>query len=458
MKKSTIFIILLFLSSFLLRLSLSFLSPVKYWDETIYSNLGRNILLYHEYSFLHGFADFSPNWPLAGFRPPLLPLIISLVSLFSFDSFYLNFIAPFFSSLGVIGFFLLTKKMFNEKIAVYSSLMFSLTPLNLFWGSKILTDGLFLTMIIFSMYFFWNSFEEKSREIHSALFGVFSALAFLSRYSMIWFFPVFFVYLIFKHKSLNFLFRKRFLISCASFLIIVAPWFLYNYFDSGSFFGFLTQANEAALRWGSQPFFFYFIFLIKTFWIFLPFFFLGILSYRSEDYRKPLFLTLTWFVVILLSASFMPHKEERYILPVLPALCAISSLGIYKIKKYGFLIFFLITCFLLAGNLHKFYEPYANLNSQERQCFFQTMDFMKDSGASYVVTEHFSPVYFYTLKKNIRVNNYTEIYNLIRDNHKNEAIYYYYVDGDWFNLVSENESIKNNEIYTCRSHHVFILD
>src|SRR3989344_7495238 len=124
-KKILFFLIFLFLISFIIRGSLAFLSPIKYWDETVYGNLGKNIFLYKEYSFLHGFADFSPDWPLAGFRPPLLPFLISLVYFFGGGLFVLNFLIPFISAVSVIGFFLFSKKLFGDEIAVYSSLFFA---------------------------------------------------------------------------------------------------------------------------------------------------------------------------------------------------------------------------------------------------------------------------------------------------------------------------------------------
>lgn len=141
-KREVWFLLVLFLASFLLKSFLALSSPMKYWDETIYVNLARNLATYHEYSFLHGFADFSVNWPLAGFRPPLLPFILALSP---FNNLFANLIVPFIGSLGVVLVFILAKKLFDAKIAVYSSVIFLLIPMNLLWGSKILTDAVFVT-------------------------------------------------------------------------------------------------------------------------------------------------------------------------------------------------------------------------------------------------------------------------------------------------------------------------
>jgi 4-amino-4-deoxy-L-arabinose transferase-like glycosyltransferase len=427
------------------------MSPVKYWDETIYVNLARNLVTYHEYSFLHGFADFSPDWPLAGFRPPLLSLILSLAP---FNNFFINLVVPLMSSLGILFLFFLSKKLFNERVAIYSSIIFALFPLNIFWGSKILTDMIFLTFIILSCYFFWLTFYEKKGFLSSALFGIFCALAFLSRYSMIWFFPLFFIFLLIEYKGLSFILETRFIISLISFFILILPWFIFNYFQYDSIFGFLIQANQSTLRWGVSPFYFYLPVLIKYSWFLIPFFITGLLD---KEYKRSTIFLVIWSLVVFFSASLMGHKEERYLLPLLPALFILSSVGISKIKKYLNLIIVLISIGLLIANIFLFSNIYSTFNLEEQKCFFNSMDFLKKSNVSYIVTEHFSPVYFYTIKSNVRVNNYTETINLIKENYPNKTIYYFYVDGDWFNLSAENESLKNNIIYSCNNTKIFTL-
>ncbi|MBU3906628.1 MAG: glycosyltransferase family 39 protein [Nanoarchaeota archaeon] len=458
MKKDLkLFLILLISFYFLIQSAFSFLSPVKYWDETIYTNLGRNLLIYHEYSFLHGFADFSSNWPLAGFRPPLLPIIISIVSIFSKEVFLLNFLGPIFSSLGVLGVFLLSKKLFDDKVAIYSSVLFAFFPLYLFWGFRILTDSLFLSLMLFAIYFFWVAFFEDSKKIKfPILFGVFSALAFLSRYSFIWFLLLFFLSLLFKNKNLKFLSDKKIWLGVLSFFVIIAPWFACNYLSYGSLFEFLRHANEASLRWGKQPALFYLVYFLKNFAIFIPFFAFGLYSRDKRYDNSKIFLSI-WFVVIFLFSIFMGHKEERYLLPLLPAVCILSSFGLNKIKNYRNILFVIIVIYFSFFNFYTFYKSVNSYNSDEQVCFFNAMNFIKESNASYIVTEHFSPVYFHTLKNNLRVNNYTSIKETIESDYRNETVYYYLVEGDWFDLTKENEEVGKYLTFSCDKFKVFDL-
>lgn len=455
MKKSLIlFLILLFLVSFFLRSYFSFFSPLKYWDETIYTNLGRNLVLYHEYSFLHGFADFSSNWPLAGFRPPLLPFLISLIFLFSKKVFFLNLIIPFLSSIGVVGLFFLSKDLIDEEVAIYSSIFLSFFPMNVFFGSKILTDTLFLTMLVFSCFFFCRSFLFNYNKLYNPIFfGIFCGLAFLSRYSMIWIFPVFFFFLLIIKKWKVF-YSKDLWYSILFFFIIVGPWFLYNYFIYGSFFGFLVQAKDAALRWGVDPLKLHLIYFIKNFWMLIPFFILGVSHTKNKEKNSVIFMILLFFIPFLF-LLFIGHKEERYLLILLPAFVILSSFGLISLKRYKKFLFILLISLFLVLLFFNFLNLKKQDYSESQICSLNTMDYLIKSNVSYIVTEHFSPVYFYTLKPTIRVDNYSAIKSIINFQYPNETLYYYYVEGDWFNLINEDNSLEEGLIFSCDKFKLF---
>ena len=164
------FLIILIILSFLFQISLAFLSPVKYWDETVYANLGKNLVRFGEYSFGHGFSDFYPNMPNGGARPPLIPFLAAFVYLFTSEIFWLNFIGPILNIFGVIGIFSLTMRFFNKETAYYSSVLFAFFPMNVFWSSKLLTDSALLTFLIFASYFFLISFYRKENQFFSSIF------------------------------------------------------------------------------------------------------------------------------------------------------------------------------------------------------------------------------------------------------------------------------------------------
>ena len=453
-KKEIIFIISLFIISFLLRFLLAFLSPIKYWDETIYANLGRNLIIHKNYTFLN-FGDFFPNWPLAGARPPLLPFIISIVFLISKNSFWLNIIGPFFSSIGILALFFFSRRLFNDKIAFYSSIIFAFFPSNLFWSSKLLTDGILLTFLIIGSHLFFSAFvlPYKKKTILAMMSGIIFGLAFLTRYTALWFFIMLGIWFIFVKRNLKFLYQKEFLSLIIGFIIIVLPWFIFNTYQFGAPLEFLKNSSEASIRWGGKSIFYYLKTLSKNFLSLIPLLFLGLFSFKKikfERYSKS-FITL-WLFLIFIFASLTTAKENRYLLPILPAFSIISASGIYYLerfkKAYKILALIILTLFLLFSTsqiIIKSHKNYLNTNT----CFFASMEQIKNSGAKNVVTEHFSPVYYYTLVPTIRINNYTELKSQI--NSDGETLYFY-VEGDWFNLKSETNTLKI--IYKCEQYEI----
>ena len=491
-KKLRLFLIILFTFVFLTRFSLSIFSPLKFWDETIYVNLGRNIILFGEYSFSHGFSDFAPNMPLAGFRPPLLPFLIAFLSLFTFNTIILSFLMSIISALGVIAFFFLVYVMFNKNIAIYSSLLLSVLPLYVFWGSKILTDSLFITFILLSSFLFWKLFFVKKSGLFAFLFGLSCALAFYSRYSFIWFIPVFFLSLLFKDRNLKFLEDKHLWISIIIFFVFVGPWFIYNYFEYGSLLGFLFQSKQALARWGVDSLFNYYKDVKENIIILLPFVFLGLfykannnknnkknsvdkinkinknklnnnnnnnkdINGHTEKNAKSFWIL--WFIIISLFLIFLDNKEGRYLLPLLPSICVLASLGLnnIKIRKYSYYFLLVIILFFVVVNFFIFLNAFQEFQYKDENCFFKTMNYLKNSDANYVITEHFSPSYFYTSKPSIRADNYTSIEYLLKNVYQNDTIFYYYVDGDWFNLKKEELKTENFLIYSCEDQEIYDL-
>jgi len=127
MKKEIKILIVLFVIAFIIRGIFVFATPLKIWDETVYANLGydlsKNIL---DYSVANnGWSDFIPSggdsfyaWPKMGFRAPLLPYLLSPLYLFNLG-FLANFFIVFIGALSVCLVYILGKKMFNKKVALY---------------------------------------------------------------------------------------------------------------------------------------------------------------------------------------------------------------------------------------------------------------------------------------------------------------------------------------------------
>ena len=86
--------LIIFIIALIIRIIFVFSSPIPYWDETVYANIGYDLSRNpFDYSlqksgwsdFIPASDDFNYNWPKLGFRAPLLPYSLSLLYLFNLD-------------------------------------------------------------------------------------------------------------------------------------------------------------------------------------------------------------------------------------------------------------------------------------------------------------------------------------------------------------------------------------
>jgi 4-amino-4-deoxy-L-arabinose transferase-like glycosyltransferase len=400
---------LILIDAFLIRVIFAYAMPVKLWDETIYLNLGTDLshnLL--DYSFSHGWSDFIPSsenslygYPQAGFRAPELPYLIALFHLLQLSPL-INLIMPLIGTLSVIIVYLLGKSLFNKRVGIIAAVFFSFVPLHLFYSGKILTEVLATCFITLTFYSFWKGFEKGSKK-HKLFFGIFFALSLLARYTAIWILPVLLLYLAIRDKSFKFLHDKYLWYSVVAFLIVLTPWSVYGILTYGNPIGPFIHGALASAYWGGiQPWYFFFtewwqmfsvlglVFVIALFYLLV-----------NRDYlKKEIYLLLFWFAIYLGIAICLPHKEDRFILPILPAITLISAYFIDKNKYYKKIVTALVMILLFSSglNFYNYYTTYHNVNTT---CFGQVvsqMNSIQDGGL--VVSENPSLFRYYAGHQN----------------------------------------------------------
>jgi len=205
--------------------------------------------------------------------------------------------------------------MFNKKVAFYSAILFSLIPLHIIYSAKILTGVLFTFFVLLTFISFWKGYEEKNKK-HKILFGIFLALALLSRYTALWIMPIFFLYFLAKDKSLKFIKDKYLGYSILAFFGTLIPWFIYGIFEYNNPIGQFIHGAKASAYWGGfQSWNFFFIHWWNMFSI-IGIIFIVALIYilcKKEFIKKEIYLLLIWFAFFLGMAIYMPHKEKRFI-------------------------------------------------------------------------------------------------------------------------------------------------
>lgn len=152
-------------------------------------------------------------------------------------------------------------------------------------------------------------------------------------------------------------------------------------------------------------------------------------------------------------ASLIPHKEERFILILIPPLCLLSGFFLSKLKipflwkeknKFVFraVLFFLI---FLIITIPLFVKIYNEEISGTNYCFLEGLDFIKNLDEISLIYSDASPiVYAYTNKK---TRYYPNPWNL-EELERGENVYVLYTDYDKPLYLEENvlfrEDISKN--------------
>jgi len=407
MRRETKIILIIFSLAFLLRIISSFLNPVLWWDETVYANLGYDLSHnFLDYSLKNGqWSDFIPSggdsfyaWPKIGFRAPLLSYSLSLIYLINLN-FLIKFFVPLIGALSVIIIYLLGKKLFNKRVGIYSALFLALFPLHVYYSGKILTGVFFTFFVLLTFLSFWKGYEEDNKK-HKILFGIFLALSLLARYTALWIMPIFLIYFLVRDKSFKFLKDKYLWYSILAFFITLIPLFIYGMFEYNSPIGALIHGGKASAYWGgmqSWSFFFQYAWQIFSIIGLVFLFSLGYILYKKEFLRKEIYLLLIWIIFFLSMALFMPHKEDRFILPIFPAICLLSGFFMTKLENHRKKILIFIVAILLISISLQFIIEYKRSYTGNNECFLDANEFLKDIEENIlIISDESAIVYYYT--------------------------------------------------------------
>jgi 4-amino-4-deoxy-L-arabinose transferase-like glycosyltransferase len=309
-------------------------------------------------------------------------------------------------------------------------------PLHVYYSGKILTDVFSTFFIILTALFFWEGFEMGKTK-YKLLFGFFLALSILARYTILWIVLVFPIYLIWKNRSFSFLKDKYLWLSIGLFLITLLPLFVYGVANYGNPLGALIHGASAASYWGgAQPWYF---FVQNSFWMFsiLPLVFLASLFLIvNKKIRKnsALVFLLLWFFIFFVFTSAMPHKEDRFLLPLVPPFVIVSALFMSNLRKNRNLILVFIMLALIFSLVIQFFYLYDMSYNQTNECFLEANKFLKNTPNNSVVITEESPIVYYYSKTETHFYpsqfSIDSLRYLIDNNYKNRPVYILFTEYD----------------------------
>ncbi|MDD3726445.1 MAG: glycosyltransferase family 39 protein, partial [Candidatus Ratteibacteria bacterium] len=142
-------ILILFVTSFLIRVAfiLTLKNTFYFDDEFEYYKVVQN--------FLSG-RGFFVGESLKGFRPPLYTFLLSIFYFLRFNLVSIRVFQCLISSLTVCFIYLTAKKLFSERVALWSGIVAVIYPFFIFYNGFLLTETLFIFLTVLTIYTFIN--------------------------------------------------------------------------------------------------------------------------------------------------------------------------------------------------------------------------------------------------------------------------------------------------------------
>ena len=335
LKHHKVFLII-FLLFFVVKIFSLFVSHDIWWDSSVYLGIGKYIYSSGE----------------AGLWEPSRPLVWPLMLGFFWEMGYVFFgklLVVFFSSGVLLLTYLIAKDLFNKKIAIIASLFLFLSQTFFLFNNILHTEIPSAFFVLLGFYFF-----VKKRYNLSALF---LGIAFMTRFFQIFAFIPLILLLFYYFVRGKEHYRTLFYFSLY-FLIPVVPYLISNYilYDN-PFYPFLLQSwmSEYTGWVFSQPFYFYFVNLVKGN-VLVLFAVLGLVFVFKRPSLDKVALVLL-FLFVFVPYNLVAHKEMRLLITALPFLYILAAYGLLgfvnNFKKNKTLILSLLLIVFFIFNVPK---------------------------------------------------------------------------------------------------------
>jgi len=417
-------IIILLFTLLILFLFLNYQNPHLLWDENAYLGNARSHLTESRYT--------------EDYRFPLLEYIIAFIWKLTGESIFIaKLIIILFSLSTVYVFYLICKEHFNKYLLLIT-LFFGLNPLLFKWGFRVYTDipSLFFVLLAYYLIIKKNIF----------LAGIFSAIAFLTRFPSALFALTIGIYLLYNKKF------KNLLIFSVGFGIALFPWLLYNQLTySNILWDVQNQYNIVSAYTSREPISKYFTNLINKTSVFLLLFPIG-LFYILKN-KKHFIISLYILIAAIYYSAFVNLKLERYLLVILPFIYIIGFKGFEyltkNIKNKKIIFLFLSIIAIFAGIL--FFEGLGKI-IEEGDCnrdgaIMKSIEYIGSKNLTHqVIIANIFPYYGY--------HNNLETYHIWSENiqallmryHPSYFIHSNY-DGTYFNrtILDKNRYLRLEE-------------
>src|SRR4030042_1111832 len=238
--------------------------------------------------------------------------------------------------------YFLIREMFDKRVALFTTSLFATSWVLLFFMGRSMTEIPASFFLISSLFFFWKGYVLKKGNKFLYFFGVFYALALLTRFQLAMFALPILLFILIKEK-LKFIKNKSLWITLGIILAVLLPFFILYFMRYGNVFADILShyfgvsvAPDTPTGFNFIGIFDYFrdlpyiltsvksfiaplflIFLAGVFVFFQDMFLAIDKLFKNEEIQKKFFI-FSWIVLALLILGYMTsssYVEERYALP-----------------------------------------------------------------------------------------------------------------------------------------------
>ena len=205
-----------------------------------------------------GFANpFNEPTGLTAWEPPLYPFLVAGV--FTLTGVYthasaiiLLSINSIFSALTCVPIFLIARKIFGEKVAVWSGWLWALLPSVMYWCTRWVWETSLAAFLLALT--FWLTLEMEDRDGWKpwATFGLLWGISALTNTSLLAFLPVSGLWIWYHRWRAGKRSLAGVVLASCIFIACVAPWTIRNHRTLGKFI-FIRDNFGAELRIGNGP-------------------------------------------------------------------------------------------------------------------------------------------------------------------------------------------------------------
>src|SRR5579864_1198464 len=205
-----------------------------------------------------GFADpFDGQTGPTAWEPPLYPYLIAgvfrLTGVYThWSALILLAINSVFSALTCIPIFLIAKKCFSEKVALWTAWMWAVLPSVMYWSTRWVWETSLAALLLALIFWLTLKLEDLDGVQPWIAFGLLWGVAALTNSSLLSFLPVSGLWAWYRRSKTGKHSLARVALAALFFAATIAPWLARNYETFGKFI-FIRSNFGAELRLGNGP-------------------------------------------------------------------------------------------------------------------------------------------------------------------------------------------------------------